>query len=299
MATRTIAHPVPSRVRKEIQLSGGTIRYREAGAGTPIVFVHGVLVNGDLWRDVVPPLAGHYRCLAPDLPLGGHTPPLRPDADLTPPGLARLVADFLAALDLREVTLVGNDTGGAICQLVVAHHPERIARLVLTNCDAFEHFPPPLVLPFKWGGFVPGFTAALAHALRLPPPRRLLYALLAHRNPGREVLDSYFAPLIRDHAVRRDTTKVLRGLSKRHTLAAARLFPAFRRPVLIAWGEDDLVFPQRDAERLRGAFPDARLEWVAHSRCFVCEDQPERLAELIAEFMRETAAESQSVARPA
>ncbi len=274
---------------KEVRLPRGTIRYREAGAGAPIVFVHGLLVNGALWRQVVPPLAAEFRPIAPDWPLGGHQPPMDPDADLTPRGLARLVADFLAALDLRDVTLVGNDTGGALSQLVIAHHPERIGRLVLTNCDAFEHFPPPLLLPFKWGGAVPGFTAALAHTLRLPPVRRLLYASLARRRPDPAVLDAYFAPLIRDRGVRRDAAKVLRGVSNRATLEAARAFPAFRKPVLLAWGEDDPFFPIRDAERLQQAFPDARLERVARSRCFVSEDQPERLAELIADFLRETA----------
>lgn len=276
---------------KEVRLARGTIRYREYGAGAPIVFVHGFLVNGELWRHVVPLLAGQSRCIVPDWPLGSHPVAMNPGADLTPRGLAAVVAEFLDALGLREVTLVGNDTGGAICQLVIAHHPERIARLVLTNCDAFEHFPPPLLLPFKWGGAVPGFTAALTHALRLSPVRRLLYAALARRRPDPAVLEAYFAPLIRDRRVRRDVTKILRAVSNRATVEAARVFPAFRKPVLLAWGEDDPFFPIRDAERLQQAFPDARLERVARSRCFVSEDQPERLAELIADFLRETAAD--------
>ena len=127
---------------KSVRLPQGTIRYRERGRGTPIVFVHGVLANGDLWRDVVPRLAETHRCITPDWPLGSHEVPMEATADLSTPGLARLVADFLAALDLRDVTLVANDTGGAVCQLVVTSHPERIARLVLTSCDAFEVFPP-------------------------------------------------------------------------------------------------------------------------------------------------------------
>jgi pimeloyl-ACP methyl ester carboxylesterase len=270
---------------RAVRLDAGTIRYREAGSGPPIVFVHGLLVNGALWRRVVPLLAGRFRCIVPDLPLGGHRPAMPPDADLTPAGLARLVADFLAALDLQDVTLVGSDTGGAICQLVVAHHPERVGRLVLTNCDAYEHFPPPLVLPFKWGAFVPGFVAALAHALRLAPARHLLYGLLARHRPEPAVFDDFFAPLIDDPAVRRDVTKVLRGVTDRATLEAATAFPRFRKPVLIVWGKDDIVFPLRDAERLQRDFPVARLERIADSRCFVCEDQPKRLAALIGDFL--------------
>ncbi len=241
---------------REVRLAQGVVRYREMGEGEPILFVHGFLVNGGLWRSVAPPLSGHFRCIVPDWPLGAHTLAMESGADLTPPGLARLVADFMDALDLRDVTLVGNDTGGAVSQIVVAHHPERVGRLVLTNCDAFEHFPPPLILPFKWGAFVPGFAAALAHALRLPAVGRLLYALVARRQPGRAVLDSYFAPLIRGPGVRRDVTKVIRAVSRSYTLEAARAFPAFRKPVLIAWGEDDLIFPIRDAERLQETFRD-------------------------------------------
>jgi len=271
---------------REARLGAGTVRYREFGEGPAVVFVHGILVNGNLWRDVVPPIAGGgYRCIVPDWPLGGHEPAMRLDADLTPPGLARLVAEFLEALGLRDVTLVGSDTGGGIAQLVLARHPERIGRLVLVNCDAYEHFPPPLVAPFKWAAFVPGSMTALAQAMRLPPVGRLLYWLLAHRDPGPEVLSSYFAPFVRDAGVRRDAAKVLRGVHKRHTLAAARSFSGFRRPVLIVWGEDDFVFFERDAERLARDFPDARLERVARSRAFVPEDRPERFAELVLGFL--------------
>jgi len=270
-------------------LPSGTLRYREVGSGPPVVFVHGLLVNGDLWRQIVPPLSGNFRCVVPDLPLGGHLPAMPADADLSPLGLARLVADFLVALDLRDVTLVGSDTGGAISQIVIARHPERIARLVLANCDAYEHCLPLLVAPFKWGAFVPGFVAALAGAVRLLPlVGRLLYALLARHNPGRATLDGYFAPFIRDSGVRRDVTKALRGVAGRHTLAAARAFPGFRKPVLIVWGEDDFVFSKRDAVRLQRDFPNARLELVARSRTLVCEDQPERLVASLADFLRES-----------
>src|SRR5438874_10453979 len=101
---------------KEAKLEQGTIRYRERGTGEPIVFVHGLLVNGDLWRKVVPELANDFRCITPDWPLGSHEVPMSHEADLTPTGLAKLIADFLAALALENVTLVGNDSGGALSQ---------------------------------------------------------------------------------------------------------------------------------------------------------------------------------------
>src|SRR5688500_18689891 len=127
---------------KEVRLKQGVVRYREVGSGPPLVFVHGLLVNGELWRKVVPLLSGSYRCIVPDWPLGSHAVALEPDAELSPVGVAALIADFLAALELKGVTLVGNDSGGALCQLVATRHPERLGRLVLTTCDAFEVFPP-------------------------------------------------------------------------------------------------------------------------------------------------------------
>jgi pimeloyl-ACP methyl ester carboxylesterase len=273
---------------REIRLSQGSIRYRDVGSGEPIVFVHGVLVNGVLWREVVPRLSGRFRCVVPDLPLGGHSLPLRPEADVSPPGVAKIVADLIEALDLRDVTLVGNDTGGAICQIVIANHPERIGRLVLTNCDAYEAFFPLLLRPVQLGARVFGtrFVDFLAWTLRPLPVQRLMLWTGARRRVDDEVLDAYFAPLVRDAGVRRDLTRFWAQVSNRHTLEAARSFPSFRRPLLLVWGEDDLFFLKRYARRLERDFPDATLEFLENSRALVPEDRPERLAELIETFVR-------------
>jgi pimeloyl-ACP methyl ester carboxylesterase len=112
---------------RSIDVPAGTIDYRESGSGPPVVFVHGVGVNGDLWRNVAPELAGEHRCIVPDLPFGAHSRPLRDDAELSLPGMARIVADFIAALGLEEVAVVANDTGGAVAQWLVGHHPDRSA----------------------------------------------------------------------------------------------------------------------------------------------------------------------------
>ena len=128
--------------RREVELPAGTIRYREDGEGKPVVFVHGFLVDGRLWDGVVDSLSDRFRCIAPDWPIGAQQVALRPDADLTPHGIAAIIADFLDALDLRDVTLVGNDSGGAMSQVMVTRHPDRVGRLVLTNCDTHENFPP-------------------------------------------------------------------------------------------------------------------------------------------------------------
>lgn len=271
-----------------VTLPQGNIRYREAGYGPPIVFVHGLLVNGDLWRRVVPLLSGSFRCIVPDLPLGSHRSPMPESADLSLPGLAGIVSELLVALEIDEVTLVGTDTGGAISQMVIARHPERIARLVLTNCDAYQRFPVPILLPFKWAAYIPGFMLCFAAVTRfIPLTGRVLYAALAHHNPGKTVLSSYFSPLSESPGVRRDVSKAPRAVTPGQTLAAARAFPSFSKPVLIVWGDDDHVFWKRDAQRLARDFPNARLETVAASRAFVSEDQPEMLASLVSSFIAE------------
>ena len=274
---------------REVRLGPDVIRYREVGSGPTLVFVHGVLASGVLWRDVVAGLSGRFRCVVPDLPLGGHAVPMAPETDLSPRGVARLVADLMSALDLRDVTLVGNDTGGAICQIVIAEHPERIGRLVLTNCDAYEaFFPWQLNLPFHHGPrlFGPRYVDLLARMLGARLAQRLLLKTVAKRRMDEATLDAYFANLIGDAGVRRDLTRFLQGVSKRYTLEAARRFPEFRRPVLIVWGEDDKFFLSRYARRLEEDFPDARLRFVAGSRAFVPEDRPEALAGYVADFVR-------------
>ncbi len=274
----------------QISLPAGTIRYRDSGTGAPIVFVHGALVNGSLWRKVIRLLDGEFRCLAPDLPLGSHRLSMPSDADLSPPGLARLVADFLVALDLDQVTLVGNDTGGAICQLVATRHPERLARLVLTPCDAYENFPPPAFRYLPVTARIPGGLAVLAQSMRIRPARRLPFAFgwLSKRAVPTEVVDEWIEPLLADPGVRRDAAKVLRGMSPRYTLEAAELLREFDRPTLLAWAREDRFFKLRDAERLAEAIPDSRLVAIDDSFTFVSEDQPERLAATISEFIRET-----------
>jgi pimeloyl-ACP methyl ester carboxylesterase len=275
---------------REVELPQGTIRYRERGAGQPIVFVHGVLVTGDLWRNVVPALASDFRCVTPDLPLGAHELPMNREADLSPPGIAALLAGFLDALDLKSVTLVGNDTGGAVCQMLVTSRPERVGRLVLTDCDAYDNFPPFMFRYLKWSAFLPGSTFLLAQSMRFRPLRRLPFAFgwLTKRPIDRDVEDSYVRNIAASAGVRRDGARLLRSISPAQTRAVAEKLPGFDQPVLIAWAPEDRFFPFQHAERLARDFPNARLERIEDSRTFVPEDQPERLAALISEFVRAT-----------
>jgi pimeloyl-ACP methyl ester carboxylesterase len=272
--------------QREVELPQGTVRYRERGEGEPIVFIHGLLVNGDLWRKVVPLLADRYRCITPDWPLGSHTVPLAGDADLTPPGLAQLMADFLDALDLRDVTTVSNDTGTALNQLLVTSHPERIGRMVMTTGDAFDNFPPKMFKGVIGLGYVPGSLWLLDKTGRPQAVRRAIFGPLAKTMPGPEVLDSYGGQL-KNSGIRRDTGKVLKALRSRYTQEAAEKLPRVEVPTLIVWTAKDRFFPSKHAEQLAELIPDASIEWVEDSRTFVSEDQPERTAEAIAAFMTE------------
>jgi pimeloyl-ACP methyl ester carboxylesterase len=284
----------------EIRLSKGTIRYRDAGTGEPTLFVHGLLTNGELWRDVTPRLAGDFRVIAPDWPLGSQELPLEDESDLSPPALAALIAEFMDALSLENVTLVGNDTGGALCQLVAVHHPERLARLVLTPCDCYEHFPPPEFRPLQMLGYVPGAVTLVTQTMRPAAARRLPFAYgWITKRADDELTRSWIAPALDDRRIRRQIAAILRGFSSRYTLEAAARFGEFTRPVLLAWAPEDRFFKLRNAERMLADFPDARLERIEDSYTFVSIDQPQRTAELIAAFAREPAAEPAPAAPPA
>ena len=269
-----------------LELPAGTVHYSERGAGRPIVFVHGLLVDGVLWHEVATRLSDSYRCIVPDLPLGSHRTAMKPDADLTPPGLAKLIDDAMAALELDDVTLVGNDTGGALCQLVATRHPDRLGRLVLTNCDAYENFLPPAFRYLQLVARLPGGIWPLAQSMRMDPVRRapIAYGWLTRKRLDRTLLDRWTGPIRRDGGVRRDATKVLRGISKRYTLEAAERLRGFDRPALLAWGRDDRFFKPTYAERLAAAIPTSRLEWIDGSAAFVPIDRPQRLADLISSF---------------
>ncbi len=276
---------------RELRLSAGAVRYREAGNGPVLLFLHGLFTNGNLWRMVAPPLAAQgYRCIVPDWPLGSHTLPMDGTARLDPPALADLVVEFMARLDLSDVTLIGNDTGGAIAQLIAAGRRDRVERLVLTGCDAFERFPPRLFSYLKWGAHIPGMLYLMAQPLRFPMLHRLpiTFGWLTKRPIEPVVIKSYLGPAVADPAVRRDTGKLLRGVHKRHTLAAARRLPDFPGPVLIAWAREDRIFPVADATRLANVFRDARVELIEDSYTLVSEDQPERLVAVIGDFLRKT-----------
>jgi pimeloyl-ACP methyl ester carboxylesterase len=269
--------------RRNVRVPAGTLEYRERGSGPPVVFVHGAAVNGDLWRKVVPELAGRHRCIALDVPLGGHSIALDGEPDLSLFGVARIVADFLEALDLSDVAVVANDTGGAVSQALVGRHPERVGQLVLTSCDAFENFPPKAVAYLPWLARVPGSFRIVGHALRLRPLQRLpiTYGWATHRPIDPRIVDSYMSGLRGSAGVRRDFARMLRAADPRDTLEAADLLGSFGRPALVVWAADDRFFPREHGRRLAELLPQGRFELVADSRTFIPEDNPEALVNLL------------------
>jgi pimeloyl-ACP methyl ester carboxylesterase len=279
-------------MEREIELSMGVIKYREVGSGPVVLFVHGFLASGSLWSGVVDRLSSKYRCIAPDWPLGSHTIPMNADADVTPGGVARLVAEFCERLDLRDVTLVGNDSGGAISQLVVTRHPERIGRLVLTTCDGFEIFPPP-AFGYLWlVPRVPGLLWLMTKAMwRFRSLRHLplAYGKATRTRLDDTLLDTWLRPSAESAGVRRDIRKLMLGVHPKLTIEAGRRLAGFDKPAVVIWTPDDRTFPLSLGERLAEALPQGRLRLVKDAGFFVPLDQPGEVAQHIDELHAERA----------
>lgn len=273
----------------EIMLPQGTVRYRERGPadGQPIVFAHGFLGDGSLWDGPAELLAERgFRTFQPTLPLGAHEVALNPGADTSPRGVARLLLAFFSALELSDVTLVGNDSGGAICQFLLDTDASRVGRLVLTNCDGVDVFPPkPFDLILKAARlpwlFRPVIEATRLRAIRHSP---LAFGLLGHRPFDPEQTRRWVIPYLTDAGVRRDVTTFVRGVEPRELAAVATRLRRFDGPVLLCWGTRDRFFDVALGRRIAACFTDARLVEIADASTFVALDQPDRLADEITAF---------------
>lgn len=277
---------------RTLDIEDGRIEYRICGEGQgpTVVFLHGIIANADIWRGVVADLACDHHCVAPDWPLGAHQLGMRPGTDFSLPGIARMVEQFLVAAGLDEVVLVANDTGGAVAQYVVAAHPQRIAALVLTPCDAFDNFVPLPIRHLRLFGRTPWSLWLLAQTLRWRFVQRLpiAFGLLTERPIPAAIMRSYTGAL-RDHAsTRRDFAALVRNIHPRYTVDVAPRLASYRRPVLLLWArERRRFFPLEHAHRLAAIFPDARVEVIEDSGPFVTEDQPAAVAAAIRAFVGE------------
>jgi pimeloyl-ACP methyl ester carboxylesterase len=276
--------------RTSVELPAGRIHYRVSGPvdGPPVVFVHGFLVDDTLWSDVPERLGeAGLRTYAPTWPLGSHTEAMKEGADLSPRGVARVVATFLEALDLHDVTIVGNDTGGAVSQLLLDEDRSRVGRLVLTNCDAFEKFPPaPFGALFRAARH-PGLTLAVLQAMR---STFLRHSMLGFGGLVRRPLEAdesrpWVMPYLTEAAVRRDVSTFAKGWRPDELVESARWLETFERPVLLCWAPEDPFFKHDLAKRLLATFPDATLVEFRGARAFVSLDQPARLADVIAAWV--------------
>jgi pimeloyl-ACP methyl ester carboxylesterase len=248
-------------------------------------------MDGSLWRDVVADLRADHRCLLPTLPLGAHRHPMHPDADLSMPGIARLIEEFLDRLDLQDVTLAINDWGGPLL-LLEDGAPARISRIVITSCEAFDNVPPGLPgRTIGAAGRVPGGIRFAMQQLRLRPLRRLpmTFGWMAKRPIPDEIMDAWLEPVLAQAEVRRDLRKYILSAKegKRQLAAATERLRDFNRPALVAWASEDRVMPPEHGRRLAEILPDGRLVEIADSYTLIPLDQPGELAASIRAFMRE------------
>jgi pimeloyl-ACP methyl ester carboxylesterase len=273
----------------QIELSAGTIDYEDTGGDGPtVVLLHGLLMDASLWDDVIADLSVEHRCVASTLPLGAHRHAMHADADLSLPGIARLVAELLDRLDLRDVTVVGNDTGGALVQLLACDAPGRIGRIVLASCDAFDNFPPGLTgkTVVLAGKLPPAAFGLFMQQLRLRVVRRLPIAFGWLTKRGDAATARWIKPILHQREIRRDTVRVLRAVAaeKHLLLDAAERLPSYDRPALVVWASDDRVMPPDHGRRLAELLPQGQLVEIPDSYTLIPLDQPARLAEIIRDF---------------
>jgi len=273
----------------EIDLSAGALDYLDTGGDGPaVVLLHGLLMDSSLWDGPIADLSTDHRCIAPTLPLGAHRHPM--SGDLSLPAIARLVEEFLDRLDLHDVTLVGNDTGGALVQLVLAGKPERVARAVLVSCEAFDNVPPGLtgkVLVLS-GRLSPRLFGAFMQQLRLRAVRRLPIAFGWLTKRGDATTARWIRPVLTSQQIRRDTVRMLRAIDGGAVAEATAALPSFHRPALVVWAAEDRVMPSEHGRRLAELLPDARLVEVPDSYTLVPLDQPASLARAVRDFVMTT-----------
>lgn len=279
----------------EVELSLGTIEYVDTGGDGPVVvLLHGLLMDATLWDAVIAGLAPDHRCIAPTLPLGAHRRQVAKGSALTLRSVARLVEEFLERLELDHVTLVGNDTGGALVQLIAAARNPRVARIALVSCDAFDNYPPGLTgkALALTGTLPPRLFGLFMQQLRLRPVRRLPIAFGWLTKRGDAASRRWLQPILSRQEIRRDTVRLLRSISNEPDLLerAADALADFDRPALLVWASEDRVMPPEHGRRLAELLPNARLVEIADSYALIPLDQPAHLARGIRELTHEVRA---------
>lgn len=268
----------------EVRVDDLDIEYTDTGTGSTILFVHGVYVTGAVWNDVVAELGDGLRCITPTWPLGAHRTATG-GADLGAEAAARRIVHFMEALDLTDVTVVANDTGGGLVLASLGDpvlETSRIARLVLTNCDSYEHFPPGSFAQIvKLCRLSPRVGGGIVRLLATGPGQSFFLKAVSRHPPSRERQREIFGAFATSAASRRDAVTVTASLDPALTLRASPAIEAFDRPVTLAWGTEDKLFPLDHARRLRDGFPHATLIEITDCSAFVMLDAPGKLAAAI------------------
>ena len=251
----------PSPTRHRVETASGRISYTEQGAGPVALFVHGVLLNGHLWRHQLAELSDIRRSIAVDLLAHGDTD-IAPDQDVSVTANANMLEEFLDALKIDRVDLVGNDSGGGIAQIFAALHPERVRSLTLTDCDTHDNWPPEAFKPFlamAAGGGLRGTLDAMLSDKRVYRSPQALGP--AYEHPERvsdDSIETYLGPLVRTEQRTRDLQRFLAAFDNRHTLAIEERLKALHAPTLIVWGTDDVYFDVKWSRWLADTIPGTR-----------------------------------------
>jgi pimeloyl-ACP methyl ester carboxylesterase len=273
----------------EIELTAGTIEYEDTGGDGPVlVLLGGGLMDARVWDPVVDDLRADHRCVVPTLPLGAHRKPMRRDADLSLHGFGAIVGELLAGLDLHDATLVQNDHAAGL--VLAGENPERVARLVISSCEAFENYPPGLAgKNLRLLASIPGGLLLAAQVLRVRALRRLpiTFGWMSKRPLPNELLDRWLQPLRTQRGVRRDLSRYGSGARRRQMVEVCERLRSFDRPALIVWTPEDKVARPEHGRRFAELLPDARLVEIADSYTLIMRDQPVAFARAIREFVRE------------
>ena len=269
------------------EINGG-IQYIDEGKGIPLLFIHGTLSNSNTWRKIIPELSKKYRCIAVDLPIGGHAIPVNNTMNLSPIGIAVIIKDFLQHLNIEKLIIVSNDTGGAYSQVFASHYPEYIDKLIFSNCEVLDVFPPSKFKYLIQAVKIPGFTFLLSKAFKIKGllTSNLMMGLLSHKLTTDELSELYLKSFTENKLIRDDFAKNVKTWSPKYTLEAADKLKTFQFPVLILWGEDDInLFPLKLGKQLKTVFQNAELIIIPNSKTYIQEDQPEIMIKEIIQFI--------------